>query len=407
MTTELERRPTPEEIRLGQQAIEIYRGWARADKFLDQENGIEVIETDLVDIDFERIDVTSRPDAISQLASLRNQITPGSPFSDYLNSAITSSITLSQAIDGQTFELSDYSRKTIGIEPQPTTKDELDEQQEIRDEEFSAAGFAPTPENYDHHFNRDRISPDEVIREFKEASARLVPIVARTLGLSHLLPLEYTQEFVSLDAPWTFHMTHRRGGSKLELNNHPNVRWVKGRPEELSYHELAGHQLQYLYLRENIENGTLNSAYGVIQAPGPLSWQDEGIACTLPSFIPELYEAMSPIGRFMAQAYHLNRMVMNNLHIMANEGIPTEEIKKFAKHYLPYETDERLERQIKIRSQNPCHRAYQLTYCDGAPYFASEASELGPEKSIVFLITLYRRPMTPDQVKNLVATLKG
>ena len=408
MSERTEQLSTPEEISLGQEIAETYRGWRRVDKFLDPANQIEVIETELVEKDFDRVNITSRTDALMHLASLRTRLAHiYSPFADFSYDTISASIMYAHALDGRKFTLNEYARGTIGIEPKPPEDDELKEQKEEVDKAAINAHIEPTPEGYDAHFNQGGLTRKQIKEEFTSSKETSVPIVAEALGLSHLLPLNYVEKFVNLKkAFWRFHSANRRNGVLFELNTASHVRWVKGGPEELAAHELAGHVLQGQSWRQNIRAGIINPGYGILPAPDPVEWQSEGIASTLPFLIPELYAALTPIGSFTVEASYLNRLVMYRLHVMANENYPAEDIKAFVKRFLPYETDGRIERQIEMRTTNPFARCYQLTYCDGAYYFANTAKKLGPEKTIALLKTLYRQPMTPDQVKKVVAELQ-
>lgn len=399
-----------EELNIGHQVIEIYRAWSRIDQYLDPVNQIEVIETELVDQDFEQVVVASRNEAIEKLKQVRENISKHpSPLTDFLCSNISATCTYIQALGGQAFDLSDYALRTIGIEPKPANIDEIRAQKEKVDEAASQAGIEPTIENYDRHFNQNRLTPDEIRDEFEKSRDQLVPIVAKTLGLSHLLPLAYEEHFIETDkeAFWAFHSANRRKGAKFEINIAPHIRWVKGRPGELAHHEIAGHLLQQQSWRLNIDAGIINPAYGVIPAPSPESWQSEGVASSLPYLIPELYEALDPIGKFTIETSYLNRLIWNEIHIRTNEGVPVQELKDFFKKFIPYETDDRIEKGIRSRTQNPFARTYQLTYSDGTRYFVRTTRELGPEKSIQLLKALYEKPMTPLQIKNLVSQLKA
>lgn len=401
--------PEQDQARLGRRFVETYRAWRNTGEMLDTGNQIRPIETELVDQDFSPAFVSSRKDAYSKLSGLRGVLFGDAPVYEFMRGHIDATLVYMDALDGRNFQpkFPDYVRLTSGFEPHPLPLEALDSQKKVSDRAAINAGIDPSPEGLKRHFDTG-ISKEEIREEFTESKNRLVPIIARALDLEYLLPLKYDEQFVELpDAFWKFHSANERAGSSFEINVHPNIRWAKGSPEELATHEVGGHLLQTSSWRKNIGEGKLNPAFGLLSAPNPIQWQSEGLASTLPLILPEVYEAMTPIGKFTMESSHLSKLAWHNGHLMINEGHDVNEVKEFIRKYIPYETDARLERQITMRRDNPFVRTYMLNYSDGANYFVNASQELGPQKTVDLLKALYHQPMTPDQVKAHVAILKA
>lgn len=398
---------SPEELAFGKQIVELYRAW---DKFEEKELGDKVdgIDFDLVGEDFEKMTITSRREAIEKLEEISASITPSTPTLTFFKAKALSSSTYLRALEGETFLIEDYVSRTLGIQPalEPTTG--LEEQKERTDEAFARLGYRPTADQFIQFFQENLLDKEEIVSDFNTAKERLTPKVAAALDLQDLLPLDYEESFVEIDEYWICWIMGQKGKMDFRINLHPKnkIRWFKGSPELLAAHEMMGHLLQALNFKDKIAKGVLNPGFGVTSIPGPEQWAFEGMADALPILIPTVYQSLSDHGRFAFEANHLKDLVSNNVHIMVNHGVNLEETKKYVRKYRPYETDERIEREVQDCSSHPLFRAYLLTYSDGGRFFVRTARDLGG-KTKGLLRDLYNSPMTPDQIKQRANELKS
>lgn len=399
---------TQEELRVGRQIVELYRAW---DRFEEEQMDDEVdgIDFDLVDEDFDQIAINSRREAIEKLEEISASIIPLTPTLTFFKTKTLASATYLRAIEGETFPLEDYIASTLGIEPALEPTAGLEEQKDKTDEAFAQLGYRPTNDQYIQFFQENLLEKEEIVSDFNKAKEKLTPIVVGTLDLQSLLPLDYEEMFVEIDEYWIC-WTRGQRGRKMDfrINLHPKnkIRWFKGSPEILASHEMMGHLLQALSFKDKITKRLLNPGFGVISIPGPEQWAFEGMADVLPVMIPSVYESLSVHGKFAFEAAHLRDLVFNNVHIMVNRGVELAEIKNYVRKYLPYETDERIEREVKDRSSHSLFRAYLLTYSDGGRFFVRATRDLG-NKTTELLKDLYNIPMTPDQIKERVKQLKA
>jgi hypothetical protein len=389
------------EQELGEYTVQLYRAWHE----LEKSGPVDVIDFDLINQDFPSIGLNSRQDVLDRFSAIRLHSVE-SPAQEFLCAKLLASKSYLKSLEGEYIPFREYCEQTVGIVPEMFSEEGLIQQRNQADEALDKLGYKPTPEGYKNYFPENILQTDEIQRQFNKAKEKSNEIIARALGLQHLLPMDYKESIVSEDAYWICFISGQKTGMDFKINVHPRnrIRWVKGTPETISAHEMGGHLMQALSWRENIRNGLINPLYGVTSIPGPEQWACEGMADALPALIPELYAGFSNEAKFMHQLKVLSSMVKNNTHIMANDGQELSTIKDYTNKYHPFETIERIEKGFKDATESPYLRAYLMTYNDGMPYFNNLGKDLGI-KSLQLLKELYKRPMTPTQVKKFVETL--
>jgi hypothetical protein len=388
------------EYELGVYTLGLFRAWHELEK------GIEIIDFDLIDQDFPVINTASRKDIQSGLQSIIEKSTGNTPTQEFLQAKALGSLTYLQALEGEKLPFSDYCEKTVGITPEMVSGQRLDQQKQKTDEALSKLGYDTTAEGYNSYFTENQLEAEDIRKQFNDAKEKSNTLIVNTLGLQKLLPLQYDESFVEEDAYWICWVRGQRGGMDLRINLHPRnkIRWVKGTPERVASHEMGGHIVQALSWKENIKNGIINPGFGITSIPGQEQWACEGMADALPALIPELYDGFSDEAKFMYELKILSNMVRNNTHIMSNDEPNPLAIIEYTKRFLPFETDERIEKGVTDATRSPYLRSYLMTYNDAMPYFNDLGRRL-KERCTPLLKELYKRPMTPAQVKAIAANL--
>jgi hypothetical protein len=197
----------------------------------------------------------------------------------------------------------------------------------------------------------------------------------------------------------------------LQQNFHEGRKkiWTPGQTEELGSHEVAGHFGRMAIRKDLIRRRKLHPFFGLTTVHGPEAAVDEGLAQTLPFFVPRAYEALSTEGKFQVEATILRNLVYGNVHIMANDpqAPSLTQMIKYVQYYIPWETSEQIEEEIRDRTKDPLLQVYRYSYTVGARIFSVIAENLNDRGKKEFLRSIYSRPYTIQQVAELFQRLSA
>ncbi len=249
-----------------------------------------------------------------------------------------------------------------------------------------------------------RIGKSDVLGMTNEVIEKSSRAIFNAIGRKFVIP--YRSDYESTDRPALFWVKGNREGWKLSMNLHSrhDDRWIDGVEQRLGSHE-ATHIVHGWSIRRNLDQGILpNPACGITTVPGPEQWGMEGLADTIPLFIPEIYNQFDQFGRFFYSHQTLSRLIGNNLHKMIiNGSIPESYMVNFIKHYLPGESDQNIGNLIASRREGNVWPSYWGAYEDGCKTFMGWAEELAkkPEAKTRFLQVCFERQMTKPQLELL------
>lgn len=299
----------------------------------------------------------------------------------------------------------DYIEQTMGIRPQEIPKDALTEQEQKVRDLYRTCGLSrfDTDSIRDFDFSRmiDEASIPEQMRLFGSQAVR---VVSEFTGQK--IDFDYKVENVQENEYWVNWADGDRSQFRLRVNTHPRHygRWNKGKVEVMAFHEIAGHFGQMALWRENIEKGRLLPVLGLTALHGPEQVTSEGIAQTLPYFLPKT--ELSNEAKLELELTGLREMVYNNVHIKVNSGLfQIQDIIQYVKRFLPVESNNAIRREVRDRTHSPLKQTYRYAY--GIGFFRHQwyANNLTWEGKRRLLRFIYNQPTTPEQEHQFVKTL--
>lgn len=209
------------------------------------------------------------------------------------------------------------------------------------------------------------------------------------------------------DDYWVLWSTGRGRKYKTTINTNKkhDSKKTKGRAEIVRDHERMHHGQAYRW-RERIEDADLLPSLGVTSIVTPVQVTLEGIAQTIPYYLPEIYESMSPLGRAELELEGLRQLLYNNVHILVNSSdVTDEQVIAYFHQYYPAEPEDEIKRQIKDRRDDPFKRSYLYSYTAGYrlfKWFSDNLNETGKKAMLRFI---FEQPTTPKQVYTYFALL--
>lgn len=411
----------------GAEVVYLLRSWQdREDK--RKRGRIEIVDFDLAgDVDplIPDEDI-SRPAAIPTrarmlftLSQIREHFDPESLDGQFMRSRIKSHIALVNAAEQrQSYSLGEYLEETLGLVEGSEVnfglvpEEDINSQRQIVANFFSDLGFDFTRWGWNKFFQELSLDPTQIQEKYLQAERVLVPIMQEVLGVD--IKPEYHVDFVDeKDASWINWTKGDSTGFQLRINTHPNtrMRWFEGVPERLVAHEVLAHMFEGYSWRDNIKKGLINPGYGITSVPGPEQWHCEGFGNTVPYFIPEIYNALSPVGKFATELRLLETWVMRNAQILTDQNIGNiPEYAGYALDLLPNFTEENVTRDLELRISNPSERAYKAAYGGSFEHvkYARRLASANPvlDKRLELVKFFLTQPATPLQIAHKVAELE-
>lgn len=300
-----------------------------------------------------------------------------------------------------------YIPKTLGIRLSPHPKTHINEINFGFSEMFANEGFANNEVGWRRYREVEPFSRAEFQKALKDARERVIPVILEAIGRTDL-KLDYRMRHRNIDRPWVSRVTEGPEKFLLEVNIHERnrPRQYKGAAEPLQVHEPA-HLIQALCIRDNIRRGSLSLLYGITTIPGLEQWGMEGIAQTLPFYIPEIMEGMSPYGRIALEYSYLQDLVYGNeVFIKISEGLSDDQITEYVREILPGEPIERIHYLIDLRRNNPRYGTYAHAYY-ASHYFREQAKLLDEQKKLQALRFIFNNPAMPEEIADYFDQLKA
>lgn len=414
--------------RYGAEVVHLLRHWEDREERRKQ-GRLEVVDFDLAgDVDSlippedltELSSITNRPLMLFRLSQIAEHFDPESMDGQFMRARIRAHLALVFASERRRFyPLDEYLEETLGLIIGSEVafisipEEEITQQKQKVTDLFSRLGFDFNRTGWERFFNGAGLDPIQVESMYREAEDKLVPIMQQTAGVNY--KPDYKLEFVNKEVEWiNWSSGNEESGLQLLINKHLSLsnRWFLGVPERLVSHEELVHMFEAFSWRENIRNRLINPGYGLTTVPGPEQWHCEGFGNTLPFFIPEIYEALTPVGRFSVELRLLETWIYRNAHISVNnDSEKLSEITGYILDLLPNTHATAVKRLLEQRLSNSLSRAYQGAY-GGSYEHRQYAERLGsPNKEFDKRLELVKffltQPATPIQIARKVADLES
>ena len=413
-------KPRPEEA-LSRSLRGFYRSW----DILEQKGIGDIIDFDLVpsspEFDYSQRIFSGRPLKEERLTIIKLieeliEETINTPFPTdknhqkiYLLAKLRASLAFSRRISGIEMSDLDFIREVDGITPLEIPESEILKQQDRVRDQLKAAGFPSyDEESLRQLFESKRITDTAQIEsEIQSSGKDTLFALQKVLGERFDDGIQFDTEVVEEDVYWMNYISGDRSRFVLRINHHPrnSWRWIRGKPNIMGVHEIGAHKAQMALRAKRIGEGKLLPIFGITTVFEPEQFPAEGIAQTLPYFLPSL--VLSSDGWLNLELDGLRQMVYNNVHVKINSPDfnhtpeEIEEIKKYIWGFYPVEPEESILAEIRDRTKNPIKQAYQYVY--GYSFFVHRqyAELLSDDGKREFLRNILDRPLTPEQEMNI------
>ncbi len=268
---------------------------------------------------------------------------------------------------GRLNEPLEYIERTMGVEPIIIPDDELLAQREIAAQIFKAIGGEYTRENIDAFRARTRVEEKAIIPTIKENLRIFLQDLAEFMQIDkkNISPKFEAESVFKPKEYWMFWVDGSWRLFRLQVNKSTRhlPRFSEGKIKAMVAHEIAAHLAQMTSWLNAIKRDELTPVLGLTSVHDPEQVTSEGIAQTLPYFIPEMRSHLSVDGEFELEHEGLRQMAYNNVHIWANTEHPGEDaLIEYVQKFCPSETLEEIRQQIHERTKNTLKQAYLYSY---------------------------------------------
>lgn len=325
---------------------------------------------------------------------------------EFLRAKVKANIAHAQRKLGTPLDGLTYIAETMGIEPEMFGDSDLDAQLEVAKTIFESMGYEYSKEGIERYRSERSVSDDKVAARLKDNSAKQIQALSNFIDIK--IEPKYEIVIVKEDKYWLNWADGNREGFKLKTNIHRRHKgkWTEGKTQEMPSHEIAVHFGQMSAWLDEIRKGNLHPALGLTSVHDPEQVAQEGLAQTLPYFVPEIRSQFSNEAEFELEITGLRSMVYNNVHYIVNSSeYSVDQIIDYVRKYLPAESDEEVKKQIKDRTENPVNQAYLYAYGIGFVNHRRYAHALSIQGRKEFLRFLFSQPTTPAQEERFLNSL--
>lgn len=336
---------------------------------------------------------------------------------EFFRAQVEASLWFARRLRGDELDPMAYIEKTMGVKPELIPEETLKEQKNIVLDLLRELGISDPGEKAINAFKKDRqINPEVALEDLRRSSDRAILRVGAFLGESIEVRYRVVPENVN-QYWWVWVATNPETSRDPQAPDFLMTQnffkasqriWTNGKAEEMGPHEGGQHLRRMAKRKALIKDGKMDPIFGLTTVHGPEQVVEEGLAQTLVLFLPGFYESLSTEGKFQVRATILRNMVYGNLHLRVNHpGYNPDEVIEYVHHYLPWEPQEEITRQIEWRTKRPLYQTYLWAYGEGARRHLKYATLLNERGRKVFLQNIFSRPYTPEQEKTLVECILG
>ncbi len=278
---------------------------------------------------------------------------------EQISKKITAHIYYLRALMGQQIPFSEYIENTQHILVKMFEDEYLDK---VRDDLTSSLETLGV--QYNQTLVQQLEALDEFIPQDKIKAFFLDQFAEHKVHLEKALDREVDYnlnlEIVNVPEYWSNWVDGSGNNFRLRINYHAGE-YTKTRALILVYHELLAHCAQMAIWKEQIDGGEMSKVWGLTTVHGPEQFLFEGLAQTLPLYLPnEVTEQPLLRAQMLLNRYEL--LVWNNLHIMINSGKAIEKCLEYGVRMLPWTAPKRIIAGLKSRSNHVLFRSYLYVY---------------------------------------------
>lgn len=302
-----------------------------------------------------------------------------------------------------------YVRQTLGVPLEffDEKKDIAEARRVLADNLNRARITGPNLQISFEDYRRNHLSPEQVRNGMVNVIQKNLDNLLDYLGLADLnpvihTPLEIIEFFNDRTAPFRMEGYHRDGKSKLRVNT--AYEYYPGDEEYFAHHEFFVHILDQLVGLSLIQRRQVIPELGIRTLHGPQVYANEGLACTLPYFLPVGFLGITPFGDISYSFRRLRDMVLNNAHIIANAG-PKDRTREEAFIYAKNELkgilrDNEIRRILESVVYDQIDRVASFAYGRGTNDYIDISDMLETDnKRRAFLLRNLGMPLTYQQVE--------
>lgn len=377
---------------IDQKLLNFFYRWNRFEK----QNNIDIIDFDLIrQADEYPGTFKDRSEVKRELGDLINEYKSSSDKDEFILAKLIASQYYLRALLKETISFDEYVYGTMGLKPKLIPSAVLNDHLKIVIDAFKKISYQYNKADLERYEEENRLSRDQIEASFKAFRDKVLPKFINWLDLK--IDLKYRVEFVDIDAYWmNWISTDERGEILLRYNLNERQKWFKGSTEYLVFHEICAHAVQTLSWKQEIAEGRLNPFIGLTTVFSQEQFLLEGIAESLFYFYPS--NPFSNYGLVSLYTDHLSWLVMNNAHIMANQGGVFDEIIQFVQSYFPTWKEKVISKNLKERTEDPLFRTYQYIYGIALFYHKAIASQLTKEQKREYVLDIYKNVYTPQHL---------
>jgi hypothetical protein len=384
---------------LDRELVAVYRGWDRLEREIHRES---VLDFDLAG-PAEARPFSARDEVLEALRVLAHTLAGMRlPGLELVEARLRASQAYLLALAGDAPAFAPYVRDTMGIDPEVVSEDRLAQARErVRE---ALAGFRDIPftrRGFNRFVAAFLIDSGQNLRgQFEFFAAKWLPVLAERIGAS-IDPSSVAVEFAEEDAYWKNWISGNAAEETpitLRINLHRRHLWYQGAVEGLVLHEYCGHAVQMALWRQAVRRGEMSGFLGVLTVHFPDQFLLEGLAESVAHVLPDERCTLERKTRIIRELHRYNLLVLNNVHLIANEG-SVERARVYAEDRLPFTPPDVIARELRDRTAHPVYRAYQYVYGPAKEAFVEGLGAMPAPRRWAALRRLYRTPMTPGQVR--------
>jgi len=398
---------------LEREFVDLYRAWDLLER---NTGGDAVIDFDLAAAR-QVAQASSRAEVVERLRrladSIRGGITPGDGWRELMLRRVEASLAYLGALTGGTPEFLEYVTQTMGVTPTMFEEDEIRSKRDEVAKLVADTGFGGRPLTF-HSDDFYRFQNAFLVRknsalpnQFEYYKTKWVPVLCEHIDVPWSL-YRIRVTFADEDAYWKNWISGNLAEHEIamRINVHRRHNWYQGAAETLVLHEFCGHAVQMINWHRRIEAGELPEAAGILTVHFPDQFTIEGLAECVAHFLPTSYCRLEPKSAVLRELHHYVLMVMNNLHIVANqEG--GKAASQYALERLPFTKKETIEAEVRDRTSHPLYRTYQYIYGFAKRAFLEAMADLSPRQMWALLKSVYNGPMSAQQFIQLSRSVRA
>ncbi|MBI2018462.1 hypothetical protein HYS96_02030 [Candidatus Daviesbacteria bacterium] len=259
---------------------------------------------------------------------------------------------------------------------------------------------------------RHGISPTQARKEIAASERAIVSKVAKIVGARSLprVTIRVVNEETDYWLGWV-----RANSSDTEFRiNEADInseRYYDGVPVRMLIHELGGHGIQARSFADNTKEESVNPGRVETTVPGVEQWLLEAWASEISRLYPSVFDGLTDERRQNAEMavelqYLTDTAYTNAQYELLISGRDRKVVVGELADLLPHEPTARIELILELMTTRLDRMFYLPVYGDGSFFLRQHVESLPEEAKRRFTNEIHRQPMTPDQVKSLVAQLQ-